>query len=85
MASVATPWWNIGPTGWLGIGWRAIGVMLGAWLLWRGRVGWAGLAWSTYLVPHNLLMPLAERPVCIPAMVALTLAGYVSGIAGATR
>lgn len=85
MAAVANPWWNIGPTAWLGLGWLVAGIPLGTWLLSRGRVGWAGLAWSTYLVPHNLLMPLVERRLNLPAMVVMTLAGYISYIAGATR
>ena len=51
---------NAGPTALLGRWWLLIGIPLGAWLTWRGRVGWAGLAVSPYLTPQYLIWPLLE-------------------------
>jgi len=51
-----------GPPAWLGSAWLLIGVPLGAWLTWRGRVGWAGLAISPYwLMPYYLMLLLELR------------------------
>ena len=49
---------NVGPTALLGYGWLVLGVPLGAWLTWKGYVGWAGLAVSPYLLPAYWLMAL---------------------------
>lgn len=51
---------NRGPTRLLGYWWFLIGLPLGAWLFWRGRVGWAGLAISPYVWPYYLFWVLPE-------------------------
>lgn len=55
------PEYDIGPTMWFGAAWFIVGLPLAALLTLQGRVGWAGLAMSTYVVPQYLLMPLLER------------------------
>lgn len=59
------PEYDIGPTAWFGTAWLIVGIPLAAVLAWRGHVGWAGLAMTTYLLPQYLLMPLLEvvRPI----------------------
>lgn len=52
--------YNWGPTAWFGPVWLLIGVPLGAWLTWKGRVGWAGLAMSPHVLPYYLLVLLWE-------------------------
>lgn len=47
--------WDLGPTRVLGGAWLIIGIPLGAWLLYRGRPAWAGLAVTPYLVPQYFL------------------------------
>jgi hypothetical protein len=55
--------WDLGPTRFLGMAWLIIGVPLAAWLTWKGRVGWAGLAMSPYVPPVYLMLLLFElRP-----------------------
>ena len=51
---------TIGPPRWLGPAWLAVGIPLGAWLWWRGRLGLAGLAISPYWLPGYLLMWMIE-------------------------
>jgi hypothetical protein len=51
---------NSAPSAFIGWWWMLIGLPLGAWLLWKGRPGWAGLAVSPYWLPYYLLMPLLE-------------------------
>jgi hypothetical protein len=51
---------TIGPPRWLGAAWLAVGIPLGAWLWWRGRLGLAGIAISPYWLPGYLLMWLLE-------------------------
>lgn len=51
---------DIGPGHWTGLWWLAIGVPLGVLLTLRGRLGWAGVAVTPYLLPQYLLMPLIE-------------------------
>lgn len=51
---------NFGPSRFLGLWWLAIGVPLAAWLTWRGRIGWASLAISPYMLPYHFLMVLLE-------------------------
>ena len=51
---------TIGPPRWFGPAWLAIGIPLGAWLWWRGRLGLAGIAISPYWIPGYLLMWLLE-------------------------
>ena len=53
---------NVGPTALIGLWWLLLGVPLGAWLFWRGRVGLAGLAISPYLLPYYLMMALLDIP-----------------------
>lgn len=53
---------NIGPTAVVGLWWLLLGIPLGAWLLWRGRVGLAGLAISPYLLPYYLMTALLDLP-----------------------
>ena len=49
---------NVGPAAFIGVGWLVVGVPLGAWLTWKGHVGWAGLAVSPYVLPAYWLMAL---------------------------
>ena len=51
---------NIGPTALIGPWWLLLGIPLGAWLFWRGRVGLAGLAISPYLLPYYLMVALLD-------------------------
>lgn len=51
--------YDLGPGRWLGPLWL-LGLPLAGWLLLKGRVGWAGLAASPYLLPQYLLMPLLD-------------------------
>lgn len=53
---------NIGPTALVGLWWLVLGIPLGAWLFWRGRVGPAGLAISPYLLPYYLMVALLDLP-----------------------
>lgn len=60
---------NLSPSRFVGRGWLLIGVPLAAYLVWRGRVGFAALVISPYLLPHYLLLALLEvtpRPVHSP-------------------
>jgi hypothetical protein len=57
-----TPEVNLGPSRMLGVGWLIIGLPLSVWLTITGRVGWAGMALSPYLVPQYLLAILWEMP-----------------------
>ena len=51
---------DFGPTRILGFAWLIVGVPLGAWLTYRGRVGWAGLAVSPYVTPQYAMVLLLE-------------------------
>jgi hypothetical protein len=53
---------NIGPTAVIGLWWLILGLPLGAWLLWRGRVGLSGLAISPYVLPYYLMTALLDLP-----------------------
>jgi hypothetical protein len=53
---------NVGPTALIGLWWLLIGIPLGAWFFWRGRVGLAGLAISPYLLPYYLMVALLDFP-----------------------
>lgn len=55
---------NRGPTRFFGYWWFMIGLPLAAWLFWRGRVGWAGLAISPYVWSYYLfwLLPAVNQP-----------------------
>ena len=47
--------WNLGPSRIIGAWWLLIGVPLAAWLTWKGRLGWASLAVSPYLLPYYFM------------------------------
>jgi len=47
---------NLSPSRYLGAAWLVIGVPLAAWLTVRGKVGWASLAISPYLLPYYFQM-----------------------------
>lgn len=51
---------NIGPSRFVGGWWLIIGLPLAAWLTLQGRVGWASLAASPYLLPFYCLFALLE-------------------------
>lgn len=51
---------DFGPTRIIGYAWLVIGLPLAAWLTYRGRVGWAGLAVSPYLTPQYAMVLLLE-------------------------
>lgn len=56
---------NLSPTRWVGYTWFIIGVPLGAWLTYKGRVGLAGLVLTPYTLPSYwlvLLWELIRRP-----------------------
>jgi hypothetical protein len=53
---------NVGPTVVVGLWWLLVGIPLGAWLFWRGRVGLAGLAISPYVLPYYLMVALLDLP-----------------------
>jgi hypothetical protein len=56
--------YNIGPSRFVGAWWLVVGIPLGVWLTWRGRVGLAGLAVSPYVLPYYLLMGIVDlRPM----------------------
>lgn len=59
-ASIYTSSTNVGPSRFIGLAWMIVGLPLGAWLTWRGRLGWASLAVSPYLLPYYLLMGFLE-------------------------
>ena len=60
---LANPGLNIGPAAIFGPWWFAVGIPLGAWLTWKGYVGWAGLAISPYILPVYWLMALVPKEV----------------------
>lgn len=47
---------NLSPSQFLGAAWLVIGVPLAAWLTIRGRLGWASMAISPYLLPYWVQM-----------------------------
>lgn len=51
---------NLSPTHLIGWWWMLVGVPLGAWLTWRGHVGWAGLAMSNYVWIYYLYWALPD-------------------------
>ena len=51
---------NIGPSALIGSWWLIVGIPLGIWLTWRGRIGLAGLAVSPYVLPYYLLIGVLE-------------------------
>lgn len=55
---------NLSPSRFVGLWWLVLGIPLGAWFFFRGRLGWAGLAVSPYIWPYYLywLLPEANSP-----------------------
>jgi hypothetical protein len=51
---------NFGPSRIMGQWWLLIGFPVGAWLTFSGRLGWASLAVSPYLLPQYFLMVYLE-------------------------
>lgn len=51
---------NFGPSRQFGPWWLIVGIPLAAWLTWRGRLGFASLAVSPYLLPYHFLIGLLE-------------------------
>ena len=51
---------NYGPSRWFGWAWLIAGVPLAAWLVWKGRIGFASLAVSPYLLPYHFIVALWE-------------------------
>ncbi len=51
---------NRGPTRIFGYWWFVVAAPLAAWLFWRGRVGWAGLAISPYVWSYYLFWVLPD-------------------------
>jgi hypothetical protein len=49
-----------GPSRFLGPWWIPIGLVVGGWLTIRGRLGWASLLVSPYILPYYFLMVLLE-------------------------
>jgi hypothetical protein len=47
---------NLSPSRFLGAAWLVVGVPLAAWLTLRGKLGWASLAISPYLLPYYFQM-----------------------------
>jgi hypothetical protein len=54
--------WNWGPSRLVGAWWLVVGIPLGVWLTYRGKVGWAGLVISPYVLPYYGLLLLASTP-----------------------
>jgi hypothetical protein len=52
--------YEIGPGRFLGVAWLVVGLPIAVWLWLRGRVGWAGIVASPYLLPQYLLMPILD-------------------------
>ncbi len=52
--------YDVGPSRIIGPWWLPIGLALGAWLTWKGRLGLASLAVSPYVWPYYLVMALLE-------------------------
>ena len=53
---------NFGPSRLIGVAWVPIGLCLAAFLTWRGRLGFASLAASSYWLPYYFLMLFLEFP-----------------------
>jgi hypothetical protein len=75
---------NLSPSRFIGPAWLAIGIPLAAWLTIRGRLGWASMAISPYLLPYWVQMLGLElvRPAGQPR--DLTAAPPPTGSPGTT-
>lgn len=58
--------WNLGPSRIIGLWWLVAGVPLALWLVRRGRLGLASLAFSPYWLPYYLLFTLVDLPGARP-------------------
>jgi hypothetical protein len=65
---------NLSPSHFIGAAWLVVGVPLAAWLTVRGRLGWASMAISPYLLPYyvqmlglELVHPHVEQPAVAEA------------------
>ncbi|MEX2137357.1 MAG: hypothetical protein WEB29_10490 [Chloroflexota bacterium] len=47
---------NLSPSRFIGAAWLIVGLPLSAWLIIRGRIGWASMAISPYLLPYWVQM-----------------------------
>ena len=47
---------NLSPSRFIGAAWLIVGLPLAAWLIIRGRIGWASMAISPYLLPYWVQM-----------------------------
>ena len=60
--------WNLGPSKFLGVAWVPVGLVLGVFLTWRGRLGLASLTLTPYLIHYYAILvllelcPVAHRP-----------------------
>jgi hypothetical protein len=54
--------WNFGPSRFVGLGWLIVGGPLAVWLTLKGRLAWASLAISPYVLPQYLLVALYDAP-----------------------
>ena len=52
--------YNFGPSALMGLAWIPIGVVLAAFLTWRGRLGWASLAISPYWLAYYWMLPILD-------------------------
>jgi hypothetical protein len=59
-ANDVTNAYNWGPSALVGMWWLMVGIPLAAWLTWRGRIGWASLAISPYLLAYYYLFGVLE-------------------------
>lgn len=60
MLAYRGPDFTFGVTDLLGPFWLIVGVPMAAWLTWKGRVGWAGILVSPYVLPQYIVWPLTE-------------------------
>jgi hypothetical protein len=56
---LAAPW-NVGPSAIIGAAWIPVGIVLGAWLTYRGRLGLASLAFTPYVIHYYAIFALLE-------------------------
>lgn len=60
---------NLSPSRFIGVAWLVIGIPLAVWLTFKGRLGWASMAISPYLLPYwvqmlglELVPPVERQP-----------------------